>query len=135
MQEVQWELPLLDAPFAKSKIDPIGTEKTVAALIWLRSRGDPIGIAEIIEQTGGVMAARTVKAIVESLRSHHHCAIGASRENPPGYFWIRTAEDREAAVRPYRNQILTMWRTLRVLDSPASLRELHGQLRLDEVAD
>ena len=82
------------------------------------------------------MTARTVKAVVENLRSHHHCAIGASREDPPGYFWIRTAEDREVAVRPYRNQILTMWRTLRVLDSPASLRELHGQLRLpEEVTD
>jgi hypothetical protein len=42
------------------------------------------------------------------------------------------AADREAAVGPYRAQILRMFEVLRALDEPARVRELLGQLRLDE---
>jgi hypothetical protein len=119
----------LAGPFALSKIEPHPVEQTIADLIWLRERVTPITIAAIVASTG--LSERVVKHVVEHLRSTHRCAIGASREAPFGYFWIHTAADREAAVRPYREQILTMWKTLRVLDSPASLRELLGQLRLE----
>lgn len=123
----QEDLPLFAGPFAQSKVDADALERVVAGLIWERSRAVPLTIAEITAMTG--MPDRKVKEIVEQLRGTHRCAIGASRQEPAGYFWIRTAADRETAVRPYREQILSMWRTLRALDSPAALRELHGQLR------
>ncbi|MDE2097832.1 MAG: hypothetical protein KGL39_11335 [Patescibacteria group bacterium] len=123
-------LPLFDeGPFSRSTVDPAPMEKVVAGLIFNRESIRPLAIADLVVMCG--MSARQVKQTVEELRRTHHCAIGASRQEPSGYFWIRTAADRETAVRPYREQILTMWQTLRALDSPASLRELHGQLRLD----
>jgi hypothetical protein len=122
-------------PFAQSSLTPTTTERLVASLIWAHRRPIPITIAHIIAACkttyGETVSERTVKGIVEQLRVSHRCPIGASREAPAGYFWIRTAADRETAVRPYREQILSMWRTLRVLDSPSALRELHGQLRLE----
>jgi predicted ArsR family transcriptional regulator len=123
------DLPLFDGPFAHSKIVPTLVERNVADLIFGRRRIFPVTIAEITEALG--IRERTVKEIVEQLRAAHRCAIGASRQAPFGYFWIYTAVDRETAVRPYREQILTMFRTLRVLDSQAGLRELLGQLRLE----
>ena len=122
-------LPLFDGPFAHSKLTPTAHEKVIAGLIFQRARILPISIADITVCTG--LDERTVKGHVEQLRSAHRCAIGSSRQAPAGYFWIRTAADRDTAVKPYREQILSMWRTLRVLDSPAALRELHGQLRLE----
>lgn len=123
-------LPLFDeGPFSHSPIDPEPVEKVVAGLIWQRDRVRPIAIREITAATG--MSERAVKETVEQLRTAHRCAIGAARQEPFGYFWIRSAEDREIAVRPYREQIFTMLRTLRVLDSPAALREFLGQLRLE----
>lgn len=121
--------------FAQSLIAPSALERAVAILIYPRRRPVPISIAAIVGVIGAEftpLTDRKVKEIVEQLRLTHHCPIGASRQEPFGYFWIVTAADRETAVRPYRQQILTMWRTLRALDSPAALRELHGQLRLEE---
>lgn len=128
-------------PFERSKLAPTALETLVAELIYARQgRAHPIPIAEIIEwfeehaATVGTerLTERRVKDVVEQLRAAHRCPIGARRGQPEGYFWIVDAADREAAVEPYRRQILAMWRTLRVLDSTASLRELHGQLRLEE---
>lgn len=121
--------PLFDSPFSASRVAPTGVEKVIARIIWNHTRNKPVPITMLALHCG--LNDRQVKGIVEDLRCTHRCAIGASRQEPSGYFWIRSAEDREAAVRPYREQILTMWRTLRSLDSPASLRELHGQLRLE----
>ena len=122
-------------PFEKSTVPPDPLEKVVAGLIWQHQRSAPISIDEIVRTCGHSLSDRKVKEIVEQLRVTHRCAIGASRQTPFGYFWVRTADDREAAVKPYREQILSMWRTLRVLDSQEKLRELYGQLRLDQEAE
>lgn len=121
-------------PFAESKIKPTPLEALVAGLIWRRKgRREPISIAEILRLSGvDGLSERKVKDVVEQLRTMHRMPIGASRQEPAGYFRIMDAADREAAVRPYREQIISMWRTLRVLDSQEKLRELHGQLRLGD---
>jgi len=126
--------PLFDAPVAEpfdnSPATPEPVERLVAAVIWRhQGRTKPVTIAEVAEVVN--LDARKVKEIVEVLRVTHRCKIGAKRGDPAGYFWIVDAEDLKAAVEPYRNQILSMWRTLHVLDSRESMRELLGQMRID----
>lgn len=127
------ELPLFDraeGPFARSKVEPTPVEALVAGLIWRRAgRRCPIPIAEIQRQTG--LSERKVKEVVEGLRVTHRAAIGASREEPAGYYRIVDAEDREAAVGPYRSQVARMFRVLRALDDPARVKELLGQMTLE----
>jgi hypothetical protein len=118
-------------PFAGSKVKPAAVEVLVAGLIWNhQGRGSPIPIAKVQQLTG--LAVRKVKEVVEQLRVMHRMPIGARREDPAGYFWIVDAADREAAVGPYRAQIRRMFQVLRALDEPARVRELLGQLRLQE---
>lgn len=120
-----------EGPFSASQLPPTKEEILVASLIWQRrGRGNPISIARLRQLTG--FSERQIKGIVEQLVVAHRMRIGARREEPAGYFMIETAEDLEAAVKPYRNQILAMWRRLRVLEQPQRLSELLGQLRLED---
>jgi hypothetical protein len=124
---------VFDDPFVKSKVEPSEMEVVIGRIIWGHAgRVNPISIAEIKRQISDPkLSVRTVKNVVEQLRVMHRLPIGASREEPFGYFRIVDAEDRAVAVRPYRKQILTMWRTLRTLDSAERCRELLGQLTLE----
>lgn len=120
-----------EGPFSASQLPATKEEVLVASLIWQRrGRGNPISIARLRQLTG--FSERQIKGIVEQLVVAHRMRIGARREDPAGYFMIETAEDLEAAVKPYRNQILAMWRRLRVLEQPNKLMELLGQLRLED---
>ncbi|GIU80160.1 MAG: hypothetical protein KatS3mg005_3398 [Bryobacteraceae bacterium] len=120
-----------EGPFSASRLPPTKEEILVASLIWQRrGQGNPISIARLRQLTG--FSERQIKGIVEQLVVAHRMRIGARREEPAGYFMIETAEDLEAAVKPYRNQILAMWRRLRVLEQTHKLMELLGQLRLED---
>ncbi len=126
-------MPLFDDdPFVRSKVSPTAAEVAIARSIWKHAGWkNPISIAEIIRQSEMPgLSARRVKQVVEQLRVTHHVPVGARREFPAGYFRIVDAEDLDRATRPYRSQILTMWRVLRGLMSKVELRELRGQLRL-----
>lgn len=119
-----------EGPFARSKIKPTSLEALIAGLIWQhRGRGRPIAIARIRELTS--CGERTIKGLVEELIVTHKMRIGARRGESPGYFIIEDIEDQEAAVGPYKAQILAMLRRLRVLESPESLREFLGQLAIE----
>lgn len=125
--------PLFDGPgpFAASRIEPTAAERLVGGMVWgHRGRSNPISIAMLSRATG--RNDREIKGIVEQLVVTHRMMIGASRGELNGYFVVVDAEDLEAAVRPYRDQILAMWRRLRVLMEPHGLRELHGQLVIEE---
>ena len=121
--------------FDRSKMVPTMQEAFVAWMIWpRRGREHPITIAEIIRGRLGRYApltARKVKEIVQQLRVTHRCPIGARREKPAGYFWIRDAEDLEAGLGAYRAQVLEGWRVLRAIAPRAWVQELHGQLTLE----
>jgi len=119
--------------FAASKIEPEAIERVIAGMIaGHRGRGNPITIAMLASATG--RGAREIKAIVEQLIVTHRLKIGALRDGRGGggYFMIADADDLAAAVRPYRGQIFAMWRRLRVLLEAHELRELHGQLTIEE---
>lgn len=121
----------VDGPFAQSQIQPSAEEVMVASLIWRqRGRSKPISIARVRELTN--YSERQIKGIVEQLIVTHRMRIGGRREEPAGYYMIETAEDLATAVGPYRAQIIAMWRRLRVLLQPQALRELLGQLKLEE---
>lgn len=123
-----------DAVFADSKITPTVAERVVAEIIVAhRGRQNPISLATLCQCTG--KSERVVKAIVEQLVVTHRMQIGGYRGHSGesvGYAVIVDAEDQAAAVGPYRSQILSMWRRLRVLSSKHELAELHGQLSLEE---
>jgi hypothetical protein len=123
-----------DTPFSRSTVQPAPDEALVAALIWQhRGRANPISIARLRQLTG--FSERQIKGLVEQLVVTHKMRIGGRREEPAGYFIIETAEDQAAAVGPYKSQILAMWKRLRVLEQPHALRELLGQLRLEDECD
>ncbi len=130
--------PLFAAPVAQAVktppwregLRPSRDEAAVAEIIWRhQGRKQPVSIARIAEATG--LNERSVKGVVEALVVQHHLRIGGKREEPVGYFVVCDAEDLDTATRPFRNQILAMWRRLRVLEAPHALRELLGQLTLE----
>jgi len=81
---------------------------------------------------GDPFEALPTVTVVEQLVVSHWMKIGGRREAPAGYYMIETAEDLATAVGPYRAQIISMWRRLRVLMQPQALRELLGQLKLED---
>lgn len=105
-------------------------ELEVADLVRMATRETPVSISDLRRRTGH--SERSVKGIIEVLRHTYHMPIGARRTAPFGYFLVRTAEEAEEAVEPYRQQVISMWKTLRALYSPRRLREFHGQLPLGE---
>jgi biotin operon repressor len=121
-----------DGPFAGSKIEPTGIERVVAEIIWTHcGRKNPISNHMLCMATG--KSERAIKEVVQSLVVDHGIRIGGARIGEDhGYFMVMDAEDLEAAVKSYRNQILSMWRRLKVLCEAHALRELHGQLTIEE---
>ncbi len=120
-----------DGPFARSLVVPDAHETVVAAMIWRhQGREKPIALASLVTAVG--LSEREVKAIVEQLVVTHKMRIGARRAEPWGYFIVVDAADLKVAVAPYQHQIFSMWQRLRVLLSAPELRELLGQLRIDE---
>lgn len=108
-------------------------ERAIAFLLERKHRGheNPVQIAEIRRALPN-LSEREVKAAIENLRMLYRKPVGSKRDQPAGYFWIVSAEDQEAAARSYRQQILSMFRVLQVIDSPERMREFAGQLTLLE---
>ncbi len=129
------DLPLFAArsgagPFDNSTQKPTSEEVFIAGLIWSHvGRANPISIAHLRELTK--YSDRQIKGIVEQLIVTHHIRIGGSRQEPVGYFIVESDDDLRAAVEPYKSQILSMLKRLRVLDAPQARREFLGQIRLE----
>lgn len=74
-------------------------------------------------------ADRSIKDAVKILLEEHAVPIGSSRiPGRNGYFFCCSDADAEEAVRPYINEIHSMFRRIKVL-SPKSafVRQLNGQ--------
>ena len=78
------------------------------------------------------MQPRDVKAAVKSLVEDFGLPIGASRQQPFGYFLCVTPEDMEDAIRPLVHEIESLARRVRVLGGERRLAEIFGQMRLRE---
>lgn len=91
---------------------------------------NPISIASLHKITG--LSERTIKAVVAELICTHRVLIGASRQDPIGYFIIQSDEDRTVASMPLMGQTLQMLRRLRVINGKHQTREWLGQLSLKE---
>lgn len=116
---------LLDA----SKLPATDAERRVAELLEPhQGRENPLPLAALCEATA--MTEREVKGVIERLRSDHHVRIGARRTPPAGYFIVVDAADAEVALKPYREQVMTMLRTMRLFMTEADRQQLAGQLRL-----
>ncbi|HWR35988.1 MAG TPA: hypothetical protein VN622_08990 [Clostridia bacterium] len=86
-------------------------------------------LAAIAEKLG--MQAREVKSTVKSLIEDFGIPIGASRQEPYGYFLCVTPEDYDAAERPLINEMLSIATRLRALGGEHRLNEVMGQLKLE----
>lgn len=104
-------------------------EAHAADLLRTARRDRPLPLSLLRCHLG--VSERVAKGVIESLIVDHGMKIGASREEPHGYYVIESIEDQEAAVGPYRAQILAMLRRLRVLESPGAVREWLGQLQIE----
>ncbi len=123
------DLGPVGGPFDRSSYPATPVETRVATLIWSRrGRGSPISINDICRLTN--LKTREVKDVVEGLRMDHRMRIGALRTSPGGYFIVETAEDAEAALRPYRKQVFTMLKVIAVLADKQQRMEFAGQLRI-----
>ena len=74
---------------------------------------------------------RDVKQMVKSLVEDFALPIGASRQEPYGYFLCLTAADVEAAIRPLENEVISLARRVRALGGEQRLAEFFGQLQLE----
>lgn len=113
-------------------LEPASAEARTVAYAVLSRLGwrNAITIAELM-QISDKLNERSVKAAVEELRTVFKLPIGSRREKPAGYFWICSPEDQIEGTKAYRQQVLTAFRVLRILDSPARVRELLGQLAME----
>lgn len=118
-----------------------------AVLIVLASRPavgreHAISIADLqrvfrFEVQGGPAAGRaysdreikgSVKALIETFR----VPIGSARQEPYGYWILRTPEERDEAVRPIRAEVISLLNRWRVLDNQSAIAaELAGQIALE----
>lgn len=75
-----------------------------------------------------LMSDRTIKRAIALLIEKYGIAVGASRTDNHGYFFVRTPEQSQAAIRPLLAEIRSLARRCRIL-SPRSLygRAVHGQ--------
>lgn len=118
-------------PFASSKIPESPAERQIADLLVLFvGRENAARLSWLCEVSG--QNPRQVKQVIEQLRVAHRIPIGASRGKKCGYFWMQDAEDFRVGLASYRAQVLAGWRVLRTLEDPEKLRELLGQLRLED---
>ncbi len=123
-----------EGAFDRSPAKPTAEELVVGNMIWKhKGSSNPLPIGKISEVTG--YNARQVKSIVEQLVVKHRLKIGGSRIDPWGYFIAETAEDLQRACEPFESQVLAMWKRLQVLKNRHELRELLGQLTIEEAAD
>lgn len=81
-----------------------------------------------------VYGDRSIKAAVKTLLEDHGIPIGSSRTAGDSGYWIILSDaEAEEAERPLRNEIISMFRRLKVI-SPRSafVRRMQGQLELME---
>ena len=118
-------------PFAESPFPPTDLERRVGVLIQAEHRGrdNPVSLDELKGLLG--LSEREIKKVIERLRSDHRMRIGARRTPPVGYFLVVDAADATEALKPYRRQVLTMLRTMRVLADRRQWLEWKGQLRIE----
>ena len=76
-------------------------------------------------------SARDVKATVKLLVEDFEIPIGASRQEPYGYFLCVTQEDYDQALRPLVNELISIARRVRALASQERRSEVMGQLQLE----
>jgi hypothetical protein len=69
--------------------------------------------------------------MVEAMRKEGE-AIGAARGKNPGYYWISSPEDADAAAAPLVRQIRSMAETVRKMVPASRYRELMGQAVFEE---
>lgn len=118
-------------PFVESPFPPTDLERRVGTLIQAQHRGrdNPVSLDELKRVVG--LGEREIKKVIERLRSDYRMRIGARRTPPVGYFLVVDAADAEEALKPYRRQVVTMLRTMRVLADRQAWLEMKGQLRIE----
>jgi hypothetical protein len=127
-------MPLFDTnpdALTASKIHATGTERRIYdILVGAHGHRHAIPIRTIHSVTS--LSERVIKDAVYELIVTHRVRIGAVRAGiGHGYFMVESAEDAEIAIQPYKAQILTMLRRLKVLNGKVQVREWLGQMAVE----
>jgi hypothetical protein len=98
-------------------------------------RKNAVTIQQIQEKMARNWSDRVIKAAVKELIEEHEVPIGSARgASHPGYFLIVDEEDRAAAERPLRGELISLAKRLRTINPHSQLAQaLYGQLKLEEV--
>jgi hypothetical protein len=73
---------------------------------------------------------REVKQLAKTLTEEFQIPVGASRQQPYGYYLCTTDAERRGAAQPYIREIISLARRVRALQPEATMLELEGQGRL-----
>lgn len=114
---------------SKASTMPAKARQLLMILRWHKGTANarPLGsIAETLKTT-----EREVKQHAKTLTEEFGIPIGASRQQPHGYYLCVTAEDYAAACRPYIHEVQSLVRRLHALHPTPRLSEILGQLQLE----
>ena len=135
-------------------IDPVAAlDEMITDLLWRGRRGKagemllgkPRELLEHLRYHKGIGNAKLLANLAEKicvnpreLKQHARTLtidfgvpIGASRQEPYGYFLCVSPEDYAAARRPYAHEISSLAERLQALQPPPRLLEILGQLQIE----
>jgi hypothetical protein len=116
--------------WAKSDVPvPDKVRELLLILQWHKGLDHAKPLGEIAEKLQ--VNAREVKQLAKTLTETFGLPVGASRQEPYGYFLCVTTEDYRAALSPYINEIRSLVRRCNALQPSERLNEILGQLQLE----
>lgn len=113
-------------------LDLDSEEKSVLRLIrFRRGAANTIPIRELHEQTK--FSPRAIKEIVRTLRLNFRLPIGSSKRGQDGgYYLMVTRDDVNAWIKTFAEQIRAEAEVVRAVGGSDAVRELLGQLTLED---
>jgi hypothetical protein len=110
-----------------------GGEKVIADAILAATSAEPASIHWLqrkAAQAGADVSDRRIKQIVEELRSAGYI-VCARRNDNPGYYVARSAEEAWHGMDGYRKQAISQIKFLNKIFKQSSFKSLCGQMKLE----
>lgn len=112
---------------------PPEAKRLLELLRWHRGAAHAIPLREVGEKLD--LGDRELKEMAKVLTEDFAIPIGASRQQPYGYFLCVTAADLELAAQPYIHELISLARRIRALRGPQMVEHAFQQARLSCSAD
>ena len=114
---------------------PAEAKRLLALLKWHKGAARAIPLREIRERLNSKEGdytgdERCIKEMAKVLTEDFGIPIGASRQQPYGYFLCVTPEDLDRAAEPYIHELISLARRIRALRGPQMVEHAFEQARL-----